>query len=90
MLASLLMCGALMNTVNANCFDEFVVNNPEATEFGCCENAGDSLTVPASITQLTKLTSINLESYCEDVDRGNIIGTFPTAGWDKLVDLKDL
>ena len=88
MLASLVLCGALINvgTVKANCFDDFVANNPDATVFECCSPSPQNanLTVPATITELTKLTSINFGMLCD------VIGTFPTAGWDKLVDLKEL
>ena len=85
-LATLVLC-ALINpgTVKANCFDEFVTNNPDAMYFDCCDPFGEEgyKTVPSTITELTKLTQIFI-SDCY------LTGTFPWNGWDKMIALESL
>jgi hypothetical protein len=69
----------------ANCLETWISDNPDAEfisrlileEIGC---GVDKITLPDSLTTMTKLKSIDLYNI-------NIIGSIPVKGWENLVDL---
>ena len=90
-LALLLITFFAFHSAAANCYDDFVTNNPEATELDqsnmadvpgdpCCDGVG--VTIPDSLTDLSTLTKLHI--FCD-----NLGGTLP-RGLGDLSNLKQL